>query len=64
MKAKGASAVVGVRPAIAEDIPYVQVENDRSALAQMAAAYYRFPARKLNLIGVTGTDGKTTTSNL
>jgi UDP-N-acetylmuramoyl-L-alanyl-D-glutamate--2,6-diaminopimelate ligase len=43
---------------------YVGIENPRQALTWLAAAFYGFPARKLTVIGVTGTDGKTTTSNL
>ncbi len=45
--------------------PYVQLEGDlHFALAYLAASFERFPARKLRMIGVTGTDGKTTTSML
>lgn len=40
----------------------VEVSDTRFALAMMAAAYYRYPARELTVIGVTGTKGKTTTS--
>ena len=63
VKERGAAAVVGVRTQIDRDIPYLQVENDRTALAHMAAAFYGYPAKELTMIGVTGTDGKTTTSN-
>ncbi|MCX8074828.1 MAG: UDP-N-acetylmuramoyl-L-alanyl-D-glutamate--2,6-diaminopimelate ligase [Clostridia bacterium] len=42
-------------------VTFVEVENARIALAKLAAVYYDFPARKLKLIGVTGTKGKTTT---
>ena len=45
-------------------VPYLQVADIRPALAYLAAAMQDFPARKLTVIGVTGTDGKTTTSNL
>jgi UDP-N-acetylmuramoyl-L-alanyl-D-glutamate--2,6-diaminopimelate ligase len=45
-------------------VPYIQVAESRKALAYLAAAYYGFPARSLVVIGVTGTDGKTTTCNL
>lgn len=64
---KGASAVIGTQPVIAWqqlNVPYVQVLNARTALAWAAAAFFHFPARKMIVIGVTGTDGKTTTSNL
>lgn len=44
-----------------EDITYIKVENARIALAIMASTYYGDPARKLKMIGITGTKGKTTT---
>jgi UDP-N-acetylmuramoyl-L-alanyl-D-glutamate--2,6-diaminopimelate ligase len=40
----------------------VKVPNSRQALALLASAYYGHPARRLRLIGITGTNGKTTTS--
>ena len=45
-------------------LPYVEVRDVRTALANLASAFYGYPARHLCTIGVTGTDGKTTTSNL
>ena len=45
-------------------VPYIRVENSREAIAYLAASFYDHPARKMTVIGVTGTDGKTTTSNL
>ncbi len=45
-------------------IPYIEVADVRSALADLACAFYEYPAQQLCTIGVTGTDGKTTTSNL
>ena len=68
----GAAAVVGDRdvgrvvakhPGRANP-PYIQLEDSRQALTWLAAAFYDWPARKLIVIGVTGTDGKTTTTNL
>ena len=45
-------------------VPYVQVPDGAAAVGQLAAALHGFPARELVMIGVTGTDGKTTTCNL
>ena len=45
-------------------IPYIEVSDVRTALAELACAFYSYPAQQLCTIGVTGTDGKTTTSNL
>jgi UDP-N-acetylmuramoyl-L-alanyl-D-glutamate--2,6-diaminopimelate ligase len=59
----GAAAVVGSE-VLDLQVPYVQVVDSRAALAHISAAFYDFPARNLTMIGVTGTDGKTTTSNL
>lgn len=48
------------------DVPVTQVkvENARSAMSYLAAAFYGYPARKLRMVGVCGTKGKTTTSFL
>ena len=59
--ARGAVAVVAERP-LELDAPVVVVSDTRVALAMLAAAIHGWPARRLRLIGVTGTDGKTTTS--
>jgi UDP-N-acetylmuramoyl-L-alanyl-D-glutamate--2,6-diaminopimelate ligase len=61
---RGAAAVVGERPIRDLTVPYLQVENSRQALSWLAAAFYGNPGRKLTVIGITGTDGKTTTCNL
>lgn len=44
------------------NITIVRVQNSRIALSLLASKYYDFPARKLKLIGITGTKGKTTTA--
>jgi len=61
---RGAAAILGMRSGLSCKVPYIQVADTRFALAYVAAAMQGFPARKLTVIGVTGTDGKTTTSNL
>ncbi len=45
-------------------LPLVVVPDTRAALPQIAAAYHGYPARKLTVVGVTGTDGKSTTTYL
>ena len=66
--ARGAAAVVAevAEPlaALPAGVPGVVVRDGRSALARLAAAYHGFPSRRLRVIGITGTDGKTTTSSL
>lgn len=58
----GAIALVVTRFIDELDVPQVLVSDDRAAMALLAAAFYEHPARKLKLIGITGTKGKTTTS--
>ena len=45
-------------------LPYIEVPDVRTALANLACTFYGYPAQQLCTIGITGTDGKTTTSNL
>jgi UDP-N-acetylmuramoyl-L-alanyl-D-glutamate--2,6-diaminopimelate ligase len=62
---KGAVAIVAERaPADPLGIPLVLVDHSKPALAYLAATFYGQPSRQLRLIGVTGTDGKTTTCEL
>jgi len=61
--ARGAAAVIGEEENSEID-HYYRVDDSRKALGKLASAWYGFPSRKLTLIGVTGTDGKTTTTNL
>jgi UDP-N-acetylmuramoyl-L-alanyl-D-glutamate--2,6-diaminopimelate ligase len=62
---RGAVAIIGERDPGELLIPhYLRVRNGREAFAWLNAAWHDFPARKLIMIGVTGTDGKTTTTKL
>lgn len=61
---KGTRAVVTEHTIdnIPEDMTVIQVDNARDALAVMAGNFYNYPSRQLNMIGVTGTNGKTSTT--
>lgn len=61
---KGASAIVCEQAPPRLTIPVITVRSARQALALMSANYYGHPAEGLKLIGVTGTNGKTTTTYL
>jgi len=60
----------GASLVVCEDLPkddkrtYVQVEDSQEALGQLASAFYDHPSRSLQLVGVTGTNGKTTVVTL
>jgi UDP-N-acetylmuramoyl-L-alanyl-D-glutamate--2,6-diaminopimelate ligase len=47
-----------------EGVTYLQVKNSNEAVAHMAHHYYDEPSTKLKLVGVTGTNGKTTIATL
>ena len=49
---------------IVDEVVYVQVKNANEALAMLAANFYGHPSEKLKLVGVTGTNGKTTIASL
>ena len=61
--ANGAIAVVAetAKPA-GVSVEWIQVPSARAALAELSAAFYRNPSEELVLVGITGTNGKTTTS--
>jgi len=64
---RGAVAVVSGTATPADwksEIPWIEVSEPRKALAIAAANFYRRPANELRLVGVTGTNGKTTTTSL
>ena len=60
---KGAVCAVCDRPVEGEG-PVVLVENARRALADISANFFRHPAEELTVVGITGTNGKTTTTYL
>lgn len=61
---KGATVIVTETELRNPRATTVQVENTRTALADLAAAFYQHPMRRLKLAAVTGTNGKTTTTFL
>ena len=62
--ARGALVLAGENPDPGLGLPYLRIPDSRHFLAQAAAAWNGYPSRRLTMIGVTGTDGKTTTSSL
>jgi len=62
--ARGAAAIVGEQALPGLLLPYIQVVDGRAALAWLNAAWYGNPSRSMALVGITGTDGKTTTANV
>lgn len=62
---RGAVAIVSAARADSiQQVPYIQVEDCRAALAEVARRFYHHPDNKLRLYGVTGTNGKTTVAFL
>ncbi len=68
----GAAIALGAAAVMCEQLPdrtdprttYVIVEDSRQAMGEAASAFHGHPSRKLKLVGVTGTNGKTTTATL
>jgi len=62
---RGAIAVLSESPAGSEGAPaWIQVSDSRAALASSAAAVHGHPSHRIKLVGITGTNGKTTTAHL
>jgi UDP-N-acetylmuramoyl-L-alanyl-D-glutamate--2,6-diaminopimelate ligase len=62
---RGAAAIVAEQPAPADvRAPWIVVSDARLALATLAAAFYGDPSREMRVVGITGTNGKTTTAYL
>ena len=60
----GAVAVVAQAPLSSGSLPFVRVSDSRKALGFLGSRFYRDPSVRLKMIGVTGTNGKTTTTYL
>ncbi len=60
---KGAQLIVAQKP-IDVTVPVVYVQNTERAMAMMADVFYDAPSQKMRMIGVTGTNGKTTVTHL
>lgn len=58
---QGAVAIVGQRPQDGLEVPYIQVDDVRFSLSFAAARWFDHPSDQLHLLGVTGTDGKSST---
>ncbi len=60
---QGAVAVISEKP-LSLSVPVIVVESTKRAMAVLSDAFYGQPSHKLHMIGITGTNGKTTTSHL
>jgi len=60
---KGAVAVITAKKPDM-DVPYILVDSDRKALAMLGVNFYGHPAEKMTMIGITGTNGKTSVTLL
>ena len=64
--ASGASSIVceQLPKVLHQEVVYIQVNDSRAALGYMAANFHNTPSSKLHLVGITGTNGKTTVATL
>ncbi|WP_047419174.1 UDP-N-acetylmuramoyl-L-alanyl-D-glutamate--2,6-diaminopimelate ligase [Cellulophaga sp. Hel_I_12] len=62
----GAKAIIceSLPEVLVNEVSYIEVDNGNKALAIMASNYYENPSKNLKLVGITGTNGKTTVSSL
>src|SRR5262245_24553422 len=59
--AAGAAAIVSESAPAAENVPWITVTDARLAVAYLAAEFNRHPSHHMQVVGITGTNGKTTT---
>lgn len=64
--ANGASVIVveTLPENLQNNVTYIKVDNSSVALGRLASAFYDFPSKKIKLVGITGTNGKTTIATL
>lgn len=61
---KNGAAVIVAEDKIDVSVPVIYVESSRKTIAELACRFYGDPSKKLSLVGITGTNGKTTTTYL
>lgn len=61
---KGAALIISQKALPGISCPYIIVEDTQKALAEVSAVLYDYPSKKMGLIGVTGTNGKTTITHI
>lgn len=60
----GASAILVSRDVLEKSVPIVRVENTNDELSKLCQKFYDYPNKELKMIGITGTDGKTSTATI
>ena len=60
----GASAIVVSKEVGKKDVPIIKVKNTNDELSKICQKFYDYPEEELTMIGITGTDGKTTTATI
>jgi UDP-N-acetylmuramoyl-L-alanyl-D-glutamate--2,6-diaminopimelate ligase len=61
---KGASAIICKKDIKNKNVPIIKVDNPNEVFVDIINKFYDFPTKKLNMIGITGTDGKTTVATI
>ena len=61
---RGAVAIITAKDIDNLNVPYIKVANPDALLDELYSRFYDYPQKKLQLIGITGTDGKTSTATI